>query len=142
MNTQTTHLSSDKKVSKVFHAYGYSIPVRKDGRRMWPTKFKQAMTYKIRSKELSVKEIAETCNTDLITVKQWRRELSKKKPFGEINHPAEPVFAQLTMSDTDGSTQRPTGDIKLHCKNFELMLPENYPVDNIVRILKSLDGGS
>lgn len=36
-------LSSDQKINDVFQAYGFSIPIGKDGRRMWPTKFKQEM---------------------------------------------------------------------------------------------------
>ena len=38
MNSQTLGaLSSDQKIKNVFHAFGYSIPVGKDGRRLWPT---------------------------------------------------------------------------------------------------------
>ena len=37
MNSQTLGgLASDQKIENVFHAFGYSIPVGKDGRRMWP----------------------------------------------------------------------------------------------------------
>ena len=44
MNTQTLGvLSSDQKIDKVFHAFGYSIPVGKDGRLLSPTKFKREM---------------------------------------------------------------------------------------------------
>lgn len=100
------------------------------------------MVCKIRSKELSVKAIAEACNTDQFTVNQWRRELGKKKPPEEINHPAEPIFAQLTMSDTDGSIVHPTDDIRFHCRGFDFSLPANYPVEGVVQILKSLDVGS
>ncbi|SMR83524.1 hypothetical protein SAMN04488030_3449 [Aliiroseovarius halocynthiae] len=143
MNTHVHNdLSSDKKISKVFHAYGYSIQVRKDGRRMWPAKFKRAMVYKIRSKELSVKELSEVCKTDQFTAKQWRREYGKVESLNETIHPAEPVFAQLTLSDDDRSTQRSAGDIRVHCKGFDLTLPANYPVEGIVQILKTLGGGS
>ncbi|SCZ52480.1 hypothetical protein SAMN04488118_1024 [Epibacterium ulvae] len=41
MNSQTlSGLLSDQKIEKIFHAYGFSIPVGKDGRRLWPKKFK------------------------------------------------------------------------------------------------------
>lgn len=44
MNSQILgELASDQKIQNIFHAYGYSIPVGKDGRRLWPTKFKRAM---------------------------------------------------------------------------------------------------
>lgn len=35
------NLASAHKIDKVFHAFGYSIPVGKDSRRLWPTKFKR-----------------------------------------------------------------------------------------------------
>lgn len=143
MNRQVHNdLSSDKKISRVFHAYGYSIPVRKDGRRMWPAKFKRAMTYKIRSKELTVKEVSEVCKTDQFTVKQWRREYGKEASLDGPPHSAEPAFAQLTTSDTDGSALCAGGEISVRCKGFDFTLPANYPVESIVRILKSLGGGS
>ena len=38
MNTQFHNdLASNKKIDKVFHAFGHSIPVAKDGRRLWPS---------------------------------------------------------------------------------------------------------
>ena len=50
MNTQTLGaLSSDQKIDKVFHAFGYSVPVGKDGRCLWPTKFKREMAHRMRS---------------------------------------------------------------------------------------------
>ncbi len=49
-------LASDQKIQNIFHAFGYSIPVGKDGRRLWPTKFKRAMGQRMRSGEQ--KEVA------------------------------------------------------------------------------------
>ncbi len=35
MNSQNLgELASDQKIQNIFHAYGYSIPVGKDGRRL------------------------------------------------------------------------------------------------------------
>ncbi len=40
MNSQVLgERASDQKIEKVFHVYGYSIPLGKDGRRLWSTKF-------------------------------------------------------------------------------------------------------
>ncbi len=48
MNTQTLGaLASDQKIENVFHAFGHSVPVGKDGRRMWPTKLKRDMALQI-----------------------------------------------------------------------------------------------
>ncbi len=41
MNSQVLgELASDQETEKAFHAYGHSIPVGKDGRRLWPLNFK------------------------------------------------------------------------------------------------------
>ncbi len=41
MNSQALgELANDQKVKNVVHAYCYSIPVGKDGRRLWTRRFK------------------------------------------------------------------------------------------------------
>jgi len=75
MNTQFHNdLASNKKIDKVFHAFGHSIPVAKDGRRLWPSKFKRDMANKLEIGELTVTQIAKTCNMPQWKVQQWKRE--------------------------------------------------------------------
>ena len=58
MNSQTLGaLASDQKTENVFHAFGYSVPVGKDGRRMWPTKFKREMARQMNSGKLSIGDV-------------------------------------------------------------------------------------
>jgi len=54
-------LASDQKINGVFRVFGFSIPVGRDGRRMWPKKFKQEMAKQMKSGKLSVKDIQRTC---------------------------------------------------------------------------------
>jgi len=55
MNTQIRgDLSSDQEIEKRLYAFGYSILIGKDGRRLWPRKFKKEMAQKLLTKELTV----------------------------------------------------------------------------------------
>ena len=71
-------LASDQKIQNIFHAFGYSIPVGKDGRRLWPTKFKRAMGQRMRSGELSIGEVQKTCQVSNKTAYSWRKGSSRK----------------------------------------------------------------
>ena len=44
MNAHTRNeLSSDMKIGDVFYAFGYSVPVSKTGKKLWPVLFKRAI---------------------------------------------------------------------------------------------------
>ena len=75
MNSQNLgELASDQKIDKVFHAYGYFIPVAKDGRRLWPTKFNREMGQRMRSGTLSVGEVQKTCRVSDSTAYKWKKQ--------------------------------------------------------------------
>ena len=61
MNSQTPReLVRDQSSEEVFHAFGYAVPIGKDGRRLWPTKLKRMLGQRMRSGELSVGEVQKT----------------------------------------------------------------------------------
>lgn len=144
MNTQIRgDLSSNQKISDVFHAFGYSIPVGKDGRRMWPTKFKQDMLQKLKAKELSAAEISTTCKMDQSTVYQWKREFRNKKSKNLATPLKQPAtFAEIKISDNVGKRPLATNTLTFNCEAFELKLPSDYPLDGILRIIRTLEGQS
>ncbi|MEL6639772.1 MAG: hypothetical protein AAFN63_00070 [Pseudomonadota bacterium] len=75
MNSQALgELASDQEINKLFHAYGYSIPVAKDGRRLWPTKFKREMGQRMRSGKLSICEVQKTCCVSESTAYKWKKK--------------------------------------------------------------------
>ncbi|SMR70839.1 hypothetical protein SAMN04488030_0456 [Aliiroseovarius halocynthiae] len=66
-------LASNQKIDKVFHVYGYSIPVAKDGGRLWSTKLKREMGQGMRSGTLSVGEVRKTCRVSDSTAYNWKK---------------------------------------------------------------------
>ena len=125
-------LASNKKIDKVFHAFGHSIPVAKDGRRLWPSKFKRDMAMKMKSGELAVAEIAKTCNIPPWKVQQWKRENpsnSAAKPLP--SHKPEPAFAEIKVAPEERPITSVEGAIIFRCKKYELKLPPTYPVESL-----------
>ncbi|MCK0121062.1 transposase [Loktanella sp. F6476L] len=78
MTTQTLGaLASDQKIDKVFHIFGHSIPVGKDGRRMWQTKFKREMAQQMISGKLSVRDAQKTCRVSNNTAYKWKNKFAE-----------------------------------------------------------------
>ena len=46
-------LASDKKIGVVFHTFGYSIPVSKTGKMLWPALFKRTIIRNLMTDELT-----------------------------------------------------------------------------------------
>lgn len=132
--------SSGQKINKLLHAFGYSIPIGKDGRRLWPSKFKKDMVQKLRSKELTAVEISKACKTSQYTVRQWEREFGRKHPKRKPVLPeVAPDFVEVKFNDTQAITP---DIIAFHCNAFELKLPSDYPLSGIVRIIQTLERGT
>ena len=71
-------LSGDQKVDIVSHAFGYSIPVGKDGRRLWPSEFKRQMARRMKSGTLSIGDLQKTCQISDKTAYSWRKGPKQK----------------------------------------------------------------
>ena len=141
MNTQTLGaLSSDQKINKIFHAFGYSIPVGKDGRRLWPTKFKREMAQRMRSGTLSIGDVQKTCQVSDKTAYSWRngpkqKNLAKRQ---KVQEPV-PVFAEIKVQHDVPDEQTETSHIVFKRAGCELLLPYTYPVDGLVRLIRAFE---
>ncbi|MHA3916795.1 transposase [Halovulum sp. GXIMD14793] len=144
MNTQTLGaLSSDQKIDKVFHAFGYSIPVGKDGRRLWPTKFKREMAQRMRSGTLSIGDVQKTCQISDKTAYAWRkgpkqRNSAKRQKVQE----RAPVFAEIKVQHDVPVKQTEMSHIVFKRAGCELLLPSDYPVAGLVGLIRAFESGS
>ncbi|MEP6020262.1 MAG: hypothetical protein ABJ251_17445 [Paracoccaceae bacterium] len=144
MNTQTLGaLSSDQKIDKVFHAFGYSIPVGKDGRRLWPTKFKREMAHQMRSGTLSIGDVQKTCQISDKTAYAWRKGPKQKNSAKrqKVQEPV-PVFAEIKVQHDVPVKQTETSHIIFKHAGCELLLPSNYPVDGLVDLIRAFENRS
>ncbi|WP_152610719.1 hypothetical protein [Ruegeria sp. ANG-R] len=135
-------LASDQKIAKVFHAYGYSIPVGKDGRRLWPRKFKNEMGQRMRSGRLSARDVAKTCGISNGTASEWKKDADRKAsgPHSTLKTKSQPVFAEIKID----AIEEPAPDTPAHIifkrGACEVLLPSNYPLDQLTALIKSFEG--
>ena len=109
MNSQTLGgLTSDQKIDKIFRVFGYSIPVAKDGRRLWPTKFKREMAQQMISGKLSITDVQRTCRVSESSAYLWKTKCGQRdKAAGKRKDAA---FAELKVNEDkarDAQLQEP-----------------------------------
>ena len=139
MNSQNLgELASDQKIQNVFHAFGYSIPIGKDGRRLWPTKFKRAMGQRMRSGELSINDVQKTCQISDKTAYSWRKGGSRK-PSQKSQQPAA-LFAEVKVERDKPASPLQTPQIVFKRAGCEVLLPTNYPVDQLAQLIRAFEG--
>ncbi len=143
MNSQNLgDLASDQKIQNVFHAFGYSIPIGKDGRRLWPTKFKRAMGQRMRSGDLSVDEVQKTCQISDKTAYKWRKAgpRTSSRPPSQTSKSAR-AFAEVRVQHYEKTAEPTSNQIVFKRAGCEILLPFNYPIDQLAQLIRTLEAG-
>lgn len=140
MNSQTLGgLASDQKIENVFRVFGYSIPVGKDGRRMWPTKFKREMVKQMMSGKLTVGDVQKTCRVSDKTAYRWKSDFQTPRKKAAKRR-AQSAFVEVQVDETKPVELKPHGHITRKRGATELMLPTDYPIKHLVHLIRALDG--
>lgn len=135
MNSQTLGgLASDQKIENVFRVFGYSIPVGKDGRRMWPTKFKREMAKQMMSGKLTVGDVQKTCRVSDKTAYRWKSDFQTPTKKAAKRR-AQSAFVERQVDETKAADQNPHRQITLKRGSTELMLPTDYPIKHLVHLI-------
>lgn len=128
MNSQNLgELASDQKIDNAFHAFGYSIPVGKDGRRLWPTKFKREMGRRMRFGTLSIGEVQKKCQISDKTAYAWRKGPKQKtsEKRSKVQEPT-PVFAEIKVRHDEPIEQAEASHTIFRRAGCELLLPSTW----------------
>ena len=143
MNSQGLgELASDQKIEKVFHAYGYSIPVGKDGRRLWTRRFKDEMGQKMKSGRLSVGEVAKTCGVKHETASRWKKASEKKAlgPQSTLKPKSKPSFAEIKVSSREQTIPATSENIIFKRGSCEVLFPATYPLGKLATLIRAFEG--
>ncbi|MBK4216158.1 hypothetical protein JJJ17_09500 [Paracoccus caeni] len=130
-----------EKNNPPLQAFGFSIPVTPAGRRVWPPKFKRFVLDKMSSGELTLDEIVETCGVSKSYVYQWRMQ-AQGKPVTAAEWRAKAQFAEIVVQQDEGSGTEPVSlpaRIILSGLVTEITLPHDYPIDDLVRIIRAME---
>jgi len=129
-------LANDRKKSGIFQAYGFSIPVGKDGRRMWPRKFKRQVVERILSGSLTESEVQKTCDVSRKTTDKWRREVQSSSARKRKIQTQK--FFEVEVEPETKSSPKGTAVIELNWRTVELTVYADYPVELLVELIRQL----
>jgi transposase-like protein len=123
-----------------FEVYGFTIEVHSGGRRVWPPSFKRFVKDKLDNGELTVHDVMEECNASQSLVYKWRADVKASK-VRMTSVREERFFSEVVIDKTEPSqtSQRDPSNILLRGREIEIALPSTYPVDDLVKIIISLE---
>ena len=143
MNSQALgELASDQKIEQVFYAYGYSIPVGKDGRRLWTRRFKDEIGQQMKSGRLSVGEVAKTCGVKHETASRWKKASEKKAlgPHSTLKPNSKPSFAEIKVSSREQTVPAASENIIFKRGSCEVLFPASYPIGKLATLIRAFEG--
>lgn len=124
---------------RAFEVYGFTIEVHAGGRRVWPPSFKRFIKDKLDSGELTVDDVMKKCNASQSLVYKWRADVKASKiRAGSVHN--EQLFSQVVIENTSSTQPSPISEILLRGREIEIKLPSTYPVDDLVKVILSLEG--
>lgn len=134
---------SDQGHKKVFRAFGYMVPVGKDGRRLWSKGFKEKIGKRLALGRLSIEEVEKKCGLPKSVLNEWKRDAEdalENKSSDRLLPKA--VFAELKMKKDNTSApapiSTPIGKIIFKHGECEVTLPPNFPVDQLAKLIRTL----
>ena len=122
-------------------AFGFSIPVTPAGRRVWPPSFKRFVLEKMDTGELTLDEITSACGVSRSYIYQWRMQ-AQGKPVTAAEWRAKAQFAEIVV-ENDGQPENAAAvipaQIAISGLITEITLPRDYPVADLVQIIRALE---
>lgn len=128
------------KFPQSFEVYGFTIEVHAGGRRVWPPSFKRFVRDKLDNGELNLSDVMRECNVSQSLVYKWRADVKASKNRIASAH-EEQFFSEVVIDKTEPPqiSKRDASNILLRGRDIEIALPSAYPVDDLVKIILSLE---
>jgi len=123
-----------------FQAYGFTIEVHAGSRRVWPPSFKHFVKQKLDSGEFTVEQVMTDCNVSKSLVYKWRADV-RRANRGRTEVREERVFSEIVVAEiNDRETATSTiSQIELRAGSVELILPETFPIDDLIKIVLAVE---
>ncbi|MFV0292984.1 MAG: hypothetical protein ACK5II_07125 [Paracoccus sp. (in: a-proteobacteria)] len=124
-------------------AFDFTIPVTQTGRSRWPPGFKKYVIEKLETDELTVSQIAEESRIKKSLIYKWQ---AKSRSANKIVRPSK-TFAQVLVGNKpaeqpwteDGPPSVDVQCIHLRGVAANLILPPDYPIENLVRLVQAME---
>ena len=128
------------QVPKSFKVYGFTIEVHAGGRRVWPPSFKRFVKEGLESGKLALADVMKECNVSQSLVYKWRADV-KAARIRTTAVAEETFFSKVVVEEGQKAWPlfEPSKDILLRGHQIEIALPYTYPVDDLIKIVQSLE---
>ncbi len=122
-----------------FTALGFEVVISNDGRRHWPFELKQHVVSGLANGELTLAQIAKSCDIERSMIYQWKQDIKRKadnenkmprksaKNFAEVKVPPKPAIAFINKEP-----------IILRYNNVVLEIPSYHDTKDIADIVREL----
>lgn len=129
--------------TQFMNVYGFTIEVHAGGRRVWPPSFKRFIKDKLDQGALTVEDVIATCNVSKSLVYKWRSDVAKSlKRYGDTAN--SPMFTEIVVDKECAMPCTPENcsedRIILQGRASQIVLPVDYSVTDLVKILLALEG--
>lgn len=102
---------------------------------MWPDKFKAEMAKQMNSGKLTINDVQKTCKVPQQTAYQWKKEFGKRRKSEK-----KPTFATLNVADDETpTTQHKAASIIIRRGKTEILLPTEYRMEEVARLVQALE---
>lgn len=129
---------SNSSIPKSFEVYGFNIEVHAGGRRVWPPSFKKFISNSLDDGSLKVDDVMKTCSVSQSLVYKWRADIAKHPAMADVAANTS-AFSEILVEDDAHETAKRAGPIRLRGRASEIQLPADYPVDDLIAIIMSLE---
>lgn len=130
---------------KIRNHYGFPIEIHPGGRRVWPPSFKRFVREQIETGVLTVEQVTKECHVSKSLVYKWRYDVAHGRIAQSPLTPApeeSPMFAEVVLgAEVMPSVPLPDAaeKILLRGQTIDLTLPANYPVADLIRLVRALE---
>ncbi|MDA5555131.1 hypothetical protein [Shimia sp. MMG029] len=130
-------LASDQKIEKIFHAYGYSIPVGRDGRRLWPKRFKNEIGQRMNSGRLSPRDVAKTCGISSATAADWKKDAKREAtgPHSTLKPKSKSTFVEMQVEKDVSASRATLEPIVFKSSDCEIQFPRDFPMERLAVLI-------
>lgn len=127
-----------------FQPFGFTIPISSTGRRIWPYGFKRFVIEKLDAGELTVQQVEQECQVARSLIYKWQAKSGAEEVADRPRNP----FAQVRIEDASkgnsASARSPSSTdircIHIHGAVSNLVLPADYPVENLIQLVRAMEG--
>ena len=122
-----------------FTALGFEVLISNDGRRHWPLELKQYVVAGLANGELTLAQIAKSCDIERSMIYQWKQDIKRKAyEKSKTQCKSSPSFVEVKLAPEPLPVYANKEPIILRYGNVVLEIPSDHHAKDIAEIVREL----